>query len=287
MHLLMILTALGLAWGIRLFAPSLTKNSLNYWQRSLFFFLFPPLLLLMTSVAVIVMGYHGQMFGLEASWYSYLLAGIFLIVALVSGVKLAYQGWHSVKNLSSHPQKTVFGKPARILNIDFPYSAQIGFWKPELVISQGLLNTLDQEHLQAVLAHEQAHDDYHDTFWFFWLGWLRSFTRWLPHTERLWEELLFLREVRADYQASKQIDALVLAESLLIVAQQVTQTSFEFSAGNCSAALHDSIHQNRLGERINALLSEDKPVESESYTYWSWGWLPLSLLPLTTVPWHC
>lgn len=287
MHLLMILTALGLAWGLRLFVPPLTENWMNRWQRSVFFFLFPPLLLLMTSVAVIVMGYHGQMFGLQAGWYSYLLAVGFLVVAIFSLFKLAYEAWQSVQRLSVHPQKSIIGKTARILDIAFPYSAQIGFWKPQLVISQGLLDTLDKEHLQAVLAHEQAHDDYHDTFWFFWLGWLRSFTIWLPNTEGLWQDLLFLRELRADYQASQQIDALLLAESLLIVAQQVNQDVFDISAENCSAALHDSLLQSRLIERIDALLSETNPSPSYYYNYWSWSLLPLSLLPLTTLPLHC
>lgn len=260
---------------------------MNRWQQTLFFFLFPPLLLLMTSVAVIVMGYHGQMFGLQAGWYSYLLAVGFLVVAIIFLFKLAYQAWRSIQNLSIHPQKTVIGKTARILDIAFPYSAQIGFWQPELVISQGLLNSLDQEHLQAVLEHEQAHYDYHDTFWFFWLGWFRSFTPWLPNTEGLWQDLLFLRELRADYQASQQIDALLLAESLLIVAQQVNQDAFNISAPNCAAALHDSLHQNRLIERINTLLSETNFSPSDTYSCWSWSLLPLSLLPLTTVPLHC
>lgn len=250
-------------------------------------FLFPPLLLLMTSVAVIWMGYHGQMFGLQAGWYSYLLAVGFLLIAIFSGFKLAYQGWLSLQNLSVYPEKMIMGKRARILDLAFPYSAQIGFWKPQLVISQGLLDSLDQDHLQAVLAHEQAHDDYHDTFWFFWLGWLRSLTFWLPNTEGLWQDLLFLRELRADYQAAQKIDGLLLAESLLIVAQQVNEDRFEISAANCSAALHESVHQNRLIERINALLNESNPSLVYVYNYWSWSWLPLSLLPLTTVPLHC
>lgn len=41
MHLVMILSALGLACGIRLLVPSLTENWMNRWQRSLFVFCFP------------------------------------------------------------------------------------------------------------------------------------------------------------------------------------------------------------------------------------------------------
>jgi Zn-dependent protease with chaperone function len=50
------------------------------------------------------------------------------------------------------------------------------------------------------LAHEQAHAHYRDTFWFFWLNVLTS---WLPHTEALWQEILFLREIRADEKAKE------------------------------------------------------------------------------------
>ena len=38
----------------------------------------------------------------------------------------------------------------RIVEIDLPYSAQIGFWNPELIISSGLLKSLDLNHLKAV-----------------------------------------------------------------------------------------------------------------------------------------
>lgn len=166
MHLLMIVVALTLAAIIRFCTPSSSLNWTTRWQRSLFYFVFPPLLLLMTSLAVMVMGYHGQMWGWQSSWYGYLLSVGFVIFASISFIKLAYQGWQSLQVINRYPQTIVEGKLARILDISFPYSAQIGFWNPELVVSKGLLNTLDQDHLNAVIAHEQAHANYRDTFWF-------------------------------------------------------------------------------------------------------------------------
>ena len=104
-----------------------------------------------------------------------------------------------------------------------------------------MLDALDRPHLDAVLAHEQAHVYYRDTFWFFWLGWIRSFTIWLPNTEAVWQELLLLRELRADRQATEQVDFLLLAESLLIVAQNpllaspaISANLHEFGAGDSS-----------------------------------------------------
>ncbi len=282
MHLLMIIIALGLAWGFRLATPRLRKNTSRSWQRSLFFFLFPPLLLLMTSVAVICMGYQGQMFGLEASRFSYCLAAIFLTVASLSLLKLSWQAWRSIHNLRTYPQEIIAGKRARILNITFPYSAQIGFWQPELVISQGLLETLDTDHLKAVLAHEQAHYNHRDTFWFFWLGWIRSLTTWLPNTETLWQDLLFLREIRADQQAAKHIDPLLLAESLLIVAQVVNQSPLLGCSESFCAAFNDLT--NRIEERIDQLLETSN--SSDFSHSWTGILILFCLLPLIMIPWH-
>lgn len=284
MHLFIILLSLGLAYSIRSIVLPSTKNWRDRWQKSLFLFLCPPLLLLMTAIAVLWMGYQGKMLGVQAGILSYLLALIFVIAASFFLIKLAYQGWQSQKKINAYPLKIVEEKLVKILAIDFPYSAQIGFWQPKLVISQGLLNTLDREHLKAVLAHEQAHYSYRDTFWFFWLGWVRSFTAWLPNTEAFWQELLLLRELRADLLASQEVDALLLAESLLIVSQKVSQDlPLNFSESFC-AALNSSVSRNRLEERIDALLDESN--DSFSFHWWSLTWLIFVLLPLITVPLH-
>jgi Zn-dependent protease with chaperone function len=284
MHLLIVFLSLGLAYSIRLIMPQSTKNWRDRWSKTLFLFLFPPLLLLMTAIAILWMGYRGQMLGVQAGIFSYFLALSFIIAASFFLVKLAYQAWQSQQKLKDYPLELVEEKFVKILEIDFPYSAQIGFWQPKLVISQGLLNTLDREHLQAVLAHEQAHYDYRDTFWFFWLGWLRSFTAWLPNTEAFWQELLLLRELRADLQASQKVDALLLAESLLIVSQKVSQ-GFPLNVSETfCAALNNTNSHNRLEERIDALLDENHHVFSTHW--WSWSWLILVLFPLITVPLH-
>lgn len=284
MHSLMILIALLLAWGIRLCVPLSLIPWSNRWQRSLVYFVAPPLLLLMTAIAVILMGYHGEMLGWPASRFSYLLAIIFLGFALVRGGQLGYQGWSSTKSVQDYPTQTVNGKLARIVNIAFPYSAQIGFWQPELIMSQGLLNTLDADHLDAVIAHEQAHANYRDTFWFFWLGWLKKITPWLPYTEALWEDLLLLREIRADQQATQQVDPLILAESLLIVAQEINHISTVNALGIVEAAFHDINTTNRLKERIDALFDESDYLGFDNF---DWRFVLFTFLPLFSVPLHC
>ncbi len=281
MHLVMILMALGLAWSLRLAVSQTAGSWTQRWQRSLLFFLLPPLLLLMTALAVLWMGPQGKMLGLQASWLSYCLAMGFIGLAAVAIIKLAFQGWQSRQRICTYPQKLVAGKKARILEIALPYSAQIGFWRPELVVSRGLLNTLAQEHLQAVLAHEQAHCDYRDPFWFFWLGWLRSFTGWLPNTETLWQELLLLRELRADRKAAQQVDALLLAESLLAIAKAPLELP-----ESCCTPFSCAFGSNRLTERIDALLASPESPPDSDWRTWSWILFGFAFLPWVTVPFH-
>jgi Zn-dependent protease with chaperone function len=143
-------------------------------------------------------------------------------------------------------------------------------------VSQGLCQLLDAEHLQAVLLHEQAHSYYRDTFWGFWLGWLRRLTAWLPHTEALWQELLFLRELRADHWAAQQSDPLLLAEALLSVVSMPV-------APELGTALKPEAVNQRLAQRIEALLQppEDTPIDR-----WRWVNLAWVLLPLLVIPFH-
>lgn len=281
MHGSMLLLALTIAIGLRWFLPSYQRR----WQTTLFFFLFPPLLLLMTVISVVCMGYRGQMLGYNSSLISYFSAIIWLVFALFCLIKLSYQTWQTHRDFSSYPLKKITAQKARVLAVDFPYSARVGFWKSELIVTQGLLNLLDQEHLQAVLAHEQAHQEYHDTFWFFWLGWLRSMSSWLPNSENLWSELVFLRELRADKYASGQVDYLLLAESLLLVAEKVNQVAEINFSDSCCVALNDHSLNNRLLERIDALVESENP-ELPRFNYQVWLLLSLSLAPFLLLPLH-
>ena len=281
MHSLMLLLALTIAIGLRWFLPSYQRR----WQTTLFFFLFPPLLLLMTVISVVCMGYRGQMLGYNSSLISYFSAIIWLVFAIFCLIKLSYQTWQTHRDFSSYPLKKITAQKARVLAIDFPYSARVGFWKSQLIVTQGLLNLLDQEHLQAVLAHEQAHQEYHDTFWFFWLGWLRSMSSWLPNSENLWSELVFLRELRADKYASGQVDYLLLAESLLLVAEKVNQVAEINFSDSCCVALNDNSLNNRLLERIDALVESENP-ELPRFNYQVWLLLSLSLAPFLLLPLH-
>ncbi|MBW4556759.1 MAG: M56 family metallopeptidase [Trichormus sp. ATA11-4-KO1] len=284
MHLMMILTALTVAWSLRCSFHHLPGSWDVRWRRSLFLFLFPPLLIFMTAIAVLFMGPQGRMGGVHTGWLSYELALIFLVFFTILCIALAFQGWQSVESARKSPLVSLGGKQVRLLNTEALFAGQIGFWQPELVVSQGLLQTLSPAHLDSVLAHEQGHYHYRDTFWFFWLGWVRACTAWLPNTDSLWEELLALRELRADSYAASQVDPLLLAESLLMV---VSNSSV--SSEICCAALESSGGDAyggklRLEQRIEALLAPPEPTPEINWHYWN-SFL-LAFLPLVSVLFH-
>ena len=277
MHLLTILIVVTLAVAIRQ-ASFDTQGWLKRWYRALFLFLFPALLLLTTAMTILYMGCHGKMLGIKAGFLGCIISGSLILFACSCLLKLVYQSVRAIAQLQNYPLSKVGQTNARVIELDLPYSAQIGFWRSQLVMSQGLITTLDPEHLNAVIAHEQAHVQYRDTFWFFWLGWIRSFSFWLPNTEALWHELLLLRELRADRKASESVDFLLLAESLLAVAKAPLN-----SLVGC-VGFNDAQIGDRLNERIDSLLD---PTESIPNSKWhNWIWLCLLLLPLLTIPLH-
>ncbi len=278
MHLLMICIAIICAWKIRESHKPIEGDWYERWQQTLFLFLFPPLLIFMTVFALLCMGPEGKMGGVQTGWLGYVLALHALAFFAYLCMKLGWQGWQSVKSARSCSLIDLAGKQARLLDAKALFAGQIGFWKPELVVSEGLIKSLSPEQLDTVLAHEEGHYYYRDTFWFFWLGWVRTCTAWLPDTKALWQELLILRELRADAHAASRVDPLLLAESLLLVV-----SNQPISTDICCAAL-DSTGIDRLEQRIEALL---KPPENYSqFKENSWDSFLLAFLPLVSILFH-
>ncbi len=281
MHTSLIISAIATALLLRLL---LTHRCLQHphWLAVLSLLVVPPLLLLTTTLAILIRGPHGQLVSPLEGWFSYGAAWVFLVISI--GL-LGYLGWQarqSIHHIKQYPQRLIQGTLARVMDQENAFSAQLGLWSSELVISQGLIDVLDSEHLAAVIAHEKAHHYYRDTFWFFWLGWLRRLSQWLPYTDELWQELLLLREIRADNWATDSVDRLTLAESLVqVIAAPLTPlTVANFS---CVAP------SNRLDRRIDALLSEQEYEFQPTWSPITWGaiaGLVLGLFPLCSIPFH-
>lgn len=291
-HLGMLLLGLGLSWLWRAQVRIDSRSTWSQrWQWAWIHFLVPPLFLVMTALALAWMGPWGQMAG-TGGWFCYGCALALLVLAAGVALQWVWEYGRSCRRtrLQALTELNLQGSegspsPAYVLDLEAPFAAQVGVWRSRLVVSRGLLQQLDQEHLQAVLAHEEAHRYYRDTLWMFGLGWLRRLTQWLPHTEALWQELLTLRELRADRWAAQRVDPLVLGEALLqVVGYGVIEPS---TAGWVGFALEmQPDFGQRLQERIDALLQETPEEPSPSLRMGGWAWFGLALLPLLVIPFH-
>ncbi len=290
MHLQMIGLASAIAIGSRLLAciEPADKSWQVRWQTALTAFVVPPLFLMATAIAIVAMGTNGI-----SHWegkVSFTIAVGFVAVAALLWLHLIWLAVKTQRQIRQYPQKFIRSATgrgretqARVVETSAVFSAQIGLWASELVVSRGLLDHLDAEHLEAVLAHESGHAHYRDTFWFFWLGGLRRLTGWLPQSEALWQELLLLREVRADEWAARRVDSLVLAESLMsVITAPLLNTETICASFSCAAP------RSRLAQRVDALLTEAPALTPTSrwYSAVQWSAIALSLSPLTTIPFH-
>jgi hypothetical protein len=283
MHFTLFLIALATAVMLRLQLPS----DRSLWHKTLTQFLLSPLLLLTTTIAILTMGMQGKMWGWSVGWIGCHLALGFLVIALASLILKSWKGWRSLQSLKQYHAIEVNGGKAYCVDTSALFAAQVGFWQPKLLLSQGLLDRLSAEQLQAVLTHEQAHLQFRDTFWFFWLGWLRQLTGVLPQTEKLWQSLLLLRELRADRWAAERVDPLLLAESLLVVVRSRQSDLSPHLTTDLNYAAFEGFGE-RLETRIDALLT--KSQESIEVTRRSWlDWLSVgvAIAPLATIWFHC
>ena len=299
MHLSLLALTLAIAIGLRLLPTAPTTSTPRpwptAWQNSLWRFAVPPLLLLSTCLAIVLMGRPGSMWGMPVHNRGFLLALGFLAIALVRLLQASLRLWQTQRLLQSCTIPTA-SPPAQLLPCDQLFAGQVGWWRSQLVLSQGVLTTFGPEEIEAIVAHEQAHSHFRDTFWFFWLGWLRSIVPGLPYTDRLWQELLLLREQRADAWAAQRVDPLLLAETLVTFVQQTptpTQAHPTTHPWDPSlfAAFSDSLPLNRLEERVTALLHS--PIDPATTAIGPTlpaltllQGLTILLSPLITIPFH-
>lgn len=279
MHLGILLMAVAIATFIRLCWFRSPGAWADRWQRTLGAFLLPPALVVTTSVTILGMGHQGTMLSYAVGWLGCHLALGFLLFAGVLLIYLFGQQWRLLQQIRSLQAVAVSGRTGRVLETPNLFAAQVGIWQSELVVSRGLLESLSKEQIEAVLAHEEAHKNYHDTFFFFWLNWIRRLTFWLPRTESLWQELLLLRELRADQWAAQRVDPLTLAETLLFVVRSIS-TNRNY---HCTA-FYDTTLTTRLEERINFILTPTAIAQSQHQLLL---WILPATLPILTTLLHC
>ncbi|MEY2977743.1 MAG: M56 family metallopeptidase [Prochlorotrichaceae cyanobacterium] len=291
MHLVLLFGVIGIAIGARLLIlrHRPTLPDITHWRSTIVALTFPGMLLLSTAVAILVMGHHGQMWGLPVNSLPCLLAELGLgWILLQAAVLLLQQG----------QLRRWFGELPQIDHLDFPPEAivhylavpqviagQMGLLQSRIVVSQGLLN-LPSDQIRAILAHEQAHFHYRDPLWGLGLSWLCRVCHWMPGSDRLWQDLLLLRECRADAWAAQSVDPLLLAETLVVAVRSTVPHPAPLNpewVGLQTAS-------DRLAYRVQSLLqigvspAVQIPVFKTGLAVA--GSLCLGLLPLGTIAFH-
>lgn len=306
MHLALLLLIVGLAFGGRwCFRSDWTRtmdlrHSVHFlslqWQRTIVTLIVPPLLLLSGAIAILLMGHHGQMWGFPVGSLACFAAGIGILLTVGQGVRVVIQQWSMQQWFTDLPQIELPGVSANtiVYALDNPglLAGQVGLTQSRIIVSKGLLEQLTPTQLQGVIAHEQAHYDYRDPLWFMGFTWFRYVSGWLPGTERLWQDLLLLRECRADAQAARQVDPLVLAETLVTVVRSAVAVP-QVTLGYDWIAFDTLTPQDRLEFRVQSLIQADlEPGVTEAFQglfrglFWVRATLLLSLLPLGTIVFH-
>jgi hypothetical protein len=277
MHIFLMTGMVAISFLIRWQWQPAGKTWNTRWHHALAAFCLPPLLLLSASIAVLWMGHHGTMAGMPVSpvgcWVSRL---VFLTLGGIFLGSLGQAVWFQAYLRRFPWAALASGENVRCIDSESPFIAQVGFLRSQIVVSRGWLDDFTEPEQRAILRHEEAHARYQDPFWFFWLGMVRRLTLWLPHTESLWQELLLLREIRADRWAAEDADPLLLAELLVKLARvsgpPLTPLPFAVRFWE-----QDSV--SRLEHRVNALINpESWPAEASKTG--DLAWISLTVLPL-------
>ena len=104
---------------------------------------------------------------------------------------------------------------AKLVELAAPFSCTYGVLRPQVVISRGLLERVDDTELVAVLAHEAQHVRAHDPLKVVLARALRQGLFVLPALGALYDRYLTARELAADRRASRRVGVQGLAGALL------------------------------------------------------------------------
>lgn len=285
MHLGLMLITVGIAVAVRWIWHPGAGSWRQRWWWAVLSLCCPLVLLISTALAILSMGHHGTMLGWAVGPLGCRVSLGSLGISLVGlGYGLWQAGWTTWgwRRYPSVPLPQ--GPSARLVDTVVPLAVQVGFWRSALIVSRGWLEQLSPQEQAVILAHEQGHAHYHDPLWFWLLGIVRRLTVWLPHTQALWQELLLLREIRADRWATQHADPLAIAELLVKLSRQRVLEGSPLPSALVNFSGSDEL--DRLEQRVEALLHPlPAATEEEGIAVVAMGW-SLALLPLVAIAFH-
>lgn len=183
---------------------------------------------------------HGSSCGTHAPVYamdSVLLIGLAVVSSLsvlaLLGVLFwaVHRGQRKLRLLSAFTRSS--GKGYSTLDSADVLVCCVGLWRPQILLSRGLLEQLHLKELEVVLAHERAHAQRHDNIRALLLGWLVVF--WPASlAERV------RRDSRADAEQACDLAAARTSASPMRVAAVIRRLS-ALSSGSTKVQGHRSV----------------------------------------------
>ncbi|MCS7460912.1 M56 family metallopeptidase [Paenibacillus doosanensis] len=157
---------------------------------------------------------HTAIRSLGVTWAGYMLNAIVfhtLLLAVWSAGKQLYlsRAFHGKLRLYRHEALTrqiceQYGggsAPLTVIRGSAPMAFAAGVWKPQIVLSTGLLELLDPSELAAVIHHETFHRKHGDPLKIFLLSLLASVMWYMPILKSFHHNYKIVREILADNYA--------------------------------------------------------------------------------------
>lgn len=201
--------------------------------------------------------------------FSFLIGGAALGMALFAAYAVSGQLSCSSRRLGEvlagavrYPGRVPVTLRGRVLLIPDgrPVSYIVGFLRPRVVVSRGLLDTLDDDELLAVLAHEEGHALRRDNLIALFAQTLAMTFALVPGVRRCFASLRRSQELAADEHARERTgDGLVVAASLHKFARSLSQPR----SSALAAAGIGFADEGDVGERIRGLLRDELLVTSK------------------------
>lgn len=178
--------------------------------------------------------------------------GLFAILSVVGMTRSSLRECHTLRRCDLDDRALLLGRrgrPLLVIEDVRPLSYTVGFLRPRAVISTGLLGALDDEEVEAVLAHEEAHIRGRDNILVLVARTLSLTFGLIPGVRLAYRRLRRAQELAADDFARRTTgDGLVVASSL----QKFARALCRPTAG--PAAALGFADEGDVTERIRGLL---------------------------------
>ncbi len=172
-----------------------------------------------------------------SGWVGYagLVASLILMTGLSRGVWFIlkqvyfYNKFKRNCNLAGN-LAVVGGHQVFVIDDEGKFAFSAGWIKPQIYLSTGLVEMLDQKELQAVIAHEKYHCDNFHPLLSLLSGFIKKVLFFVPLVVRWVDFIAVRREIKADEYTIRQVGAESLSSSLLKVIKAQHKIDYGFEA---------------------------------------------------------